>query len=155
MHKTDAADGKALAGAEIGLYTAEPVNRADGTCLLTADMLLETGVTDADGTLVFTADLPFGCYYVKEITAPDGYLLSEEKQPFTLTYAGENTELIKLSLTIQNTRKPEEHAGDPGAPTGDETPVEIYLFLLLVSFLAAGRILMEVRERKRQMKNRD
>lgn len=162
VHKTDAADGKALAGAEIGLYTAEPVNRADGTCLLTADTLLETGVTDADGTLVFTADLPFGCYYVKEITAPDGYLLSEEKQPFTLTYAGKNTELIKLSLTIQNTRKPEEHAGGPGvltsaqaAPTGDETPVEIYLFLLLMSLMAAGRILMEVRERKRQMKNRD
>ena len=99
---------------------------------------------------------------MKEITAPDGYLLSEEKQPFTLTYAGENTELIKLSLTIQNTRKPEEHAGGPGvltsaqaAPTGDETPVEIYLFLLLMSLMAAGRILMEVRERKRQMKNRD
>lgn len=41
------------------------------------------------------------------------------------------------------------------APTGDETPVEIYLFLLLMSLMAAGRILMEVRERKRQMKNRD
>lgn len=38
------------------------------------------------------------------------------------------------------------------APTGDETPVEIYLFLLLMSLMAAGRILMEVRERKRQRK---
>lgn len=66
VQKTDRDTGKPLAGAVIGLYTAEAIREEDGKVLLPSDTLLETATTGENGQAVFEADLPFGTYYVRE-----------------------------------------------------------------------------------------
>ena len=60
--KTDADGGAPLANAQFGLYTSK-------------GLLVDDGWTNASGVLEFK-DVVYGDYYVKEITAPDGYKLS-------------------------------------------------------------------------------
>lgn len=76
-----------LEGAGFGLYK-------DKACT----DLIEEGSTNSSGSLTFDR-LPYGTYYVKEITAPDGYVLDEKVYPFTLSEQNANA-----SQTIQNNR---------------------------------------------------
>ena len=57
-------DGKALAGATISLFLT------DGT-----EPILTT-VSSEDGSFTFT-DIPYGEYVVREIAAPEGYVMDE------------------------------------------------------------------------------
>lgn len=56
--------------------------------LLAADTLIEMAATGRDGSVTFLSDLPCGKYYVKELLAPKGYLLSEEIYEFDASYTG-------------------------------------------------------------------
>lgn len=51
--------------------------------------------TAADGTLTLPQPLRYGRYSLYEVTAPDGYLLSEKPLPFTV---GENTPLLEVKV---------------------------------------------------------
>ena len=54
-------------------------------------------------TLSFIADLPIdGKYYVTEISAPNGYVNTQEKQEFTFTYGGSDKEILSYSFTFVN-----------------------------------------------------
>lgn len=98
--KTDVETDEPLAGAVIGLYAAADIKNYSGTVIAPADALLESGESDAEGKVVFDADLPLGSYYVKEISAPAGYLVNEEAQKFEFSYAGDAEEVVKLELGI-------------------------------------------------------
>ena len=69
MQKVDQ-DGKALSGAEFGLFTE------DGTLIMTA-------VSDNDGMIRFT-HVEQGRYFVRETKVPDGYLLSTKENIITV-----------------------------------------------------------------------
>ena len=84
---------RVLAGGVFGLYTKEDIKNAKGDVLLEKDTLIEQKATDEKGQITFTADLPIdGKYYVKEISAPDGFVATEEIQEFTFDYAEEEQE---------------------------------------------------------------
>ncbi|MCR5795773.1 MAG: hypothetical protein K6G61_10575 [Solobacterium sp.] len=72
--KTDAEDGSVLAGAKFALL------RADGGTVTDADGRLCEGVTGSDGSLSFRVRFleDAGGYFVRELSAPEGYRLSEE-----------------------------------------------------------------------------
>lgn len=105
--KTDVDTGENLRGAAIGLYTAEAVRNYAGKVIVQADTLLESVETDADGKAVFECDLPFGKYWVKELTAPDGYYRNDETQYFTFQYEGDDTECVEIYLEISDKKMPE------------------------------------------------
>lgn len=107
VYKIDRETGKYLAGAVFALYTADDIYDAHGNMILSAGSLIATSPESSeDGYTYFDADIPIrgelygldeektartnsGSYYVQEISAPDGYYLSDEKLPVTFTYDGQ------------------------------------------------------------------
>lgn len=85
LYKSDDESGNALAGAVYGIYFH------DGTDVgrLTTD---ETGYAKSDL-------LPYGQYYLQEITAPNGYVLDNTQYPFTISTDGQ---VITINATDKN-----------------------------------------------------
>lgn len=102
--KTDLETGEPLAGAVIGLYAEEDIRNAQGTVLVRKGTLLESSLTAADGLAVFESDLPYGYQYaVQEISAPEGYRVSEERPEFIFEKEeGESEEVTEVRLAIKD-----------------------------------------------------
>ncbi len=101
VEKQDAENGAVVAGAEFGLYNAEDIVSGDKT-LVTADTLLETVTSDEKGQAAFTLDLPLGKYYAKELTAPAGFVSSDEILTFDASYQGQDIPVVKLESVKKN-----------------------------------------------------
>lgn len=84
-------DDEPLANALFGLF-------AVGTETFTVDTAIKTAVSDETGYFEFT-EIPYGEYVICEIQAPDGYILSDEKFPVTVSENGE-------TITIRTENKP-------------------------------------------------
>lgn len=79
-----------------GLYAAEDLTAADGT-VLPADGLIEIISFDENGYGKAATDLPFGSYYVKEISTNSAYIISDQKYPVTFEYAGQDTVTVHIT----------------------------------------------------------
>lgn len=103
---------KPLAGAVVGLYTKNATNNT-----LTE---IARGTSDAQGKITFTEGgdttkqakrLAPGSYVVKEISAPDGYVLSDVEYPLTITadHNGNGVFSLDNSAVVENfaTKLPE------------------------------------------------
>ena len=88
-----------------GLYTKNVITYGDAQ-KLPANTLVATGATDSKGNLTFSGMYPHGEYYLKEISVPQGWLLSADKYPVTLTSANkaanENVITVYLEDPILN-----------------------------------------------------
>lgn len=107
IRKTDAEsmDGTArgdgtLAGAVYGLYAGEEITAA-GTKLYDRDVLVATLTTDEKGEASVTG-LTLGQYYLKEITAPEGYCLTENKVPVSLQSARDGSKEIIAEVDLKD-----------------------------------------------------
>jgi uncharacterized surface anchored protein len=76
LKKNDGSE--ALAGARFGLFAADEIKAFEGTVLAEKDALLKEAVSGSDGKIDFAMDLPAGKYYVKEIKAPEGFVLGSD-----------------------------------------------------------------------------
>ena len=70
-------------GFVFGLYNAEDIPFEGGALL--ADTLVATGVTNSEGRLVFSGYFPHGTYYLRELSGPKGWKLSDEHIPVNLS----------------------------------------------------------------------
>ncbi|MBQ2509975.1 MAG: hypothetical protein II529_04030, partial [Erysipelotrichaceae bacterium] len=69
-----------LAGAVMGIYAAQPVFSSTGEVLVNEGELIEVVTSDEQGRCETLVDYPFGgAFYVEELSAPSGYVRSEEK----------------------------------------------------------------------------
>lgn len=86
-------------GFVFGLFTDQDIRYSSGT--LMADTLVATGATDESGSLTFSGLYPHGAYYVRELSAPDGWKLSTERYPVTLDPAmkAEDAHVIRAALS--------------------------------------------------------
>lgn len=121
VHKKDAKDNTPVAGARFALYTADDIYDIDGNLLYVAgDKLSESNLTDKDGLAVFAMDVPIrgehageetdipnaayntGHYLVKELTAPEGYLLNDEMLDVYFTYEGQDVPYVLVETEMRN-----------------------------------------------------
>lgn len=84
-----------LSAVTFGLFAAEELTAADGS-IIPADGLLEIVSMDENGHAVCKTDLPFGSYYLKELSTDGHYILSDEKYPLVFEYAGQDTALVEI-----------------------------------------------------------
>ncbi len=87
--KTDKETGEFLNDAKMAIYDEN-------------NELIYEGITTQDGTLTIE-NLKVGNYYIKEIKAPDGYILDDRKIPFTIN---ENNNLIEINMANEKIPEP-------------------------------------------------
>ncbi len=84
-------------GFVFGLYSTNDIRYANG--ILMADTLVATGATDIDGKLTFAGYFPHGDFYIRELSAPDGWIISAECFPITLSPDNADEEnIIRVSV---------------------------------------------------------
>lgn len=83
---------KGLTGAEFEVSAAEDIYTADGTLRISKGALADTLVTGEDGTAE-SRELYPGKYFLREISAPDGFLLNAEIKELTVTSGTVQAEL--------------------------------------------------------------
>lgn len=119
-----------LSAVTFGLFAAEELTAADGSIIPT-DGLLEIVSVDENGHAVCKTDLPFGSYYLKELSTDGHYILSNEKYPIVFEYAGQDTALVEIKANggapienkllygvIHGLKKDEDDGGLAGALIG-------------------------------------
>ncbi|MFR3446733.1 MAG: SpaA isopeptide-forming pilin-related protein [Oscillospiraceae bacterium] len=119
-----------LSAVTFGLFAAEELTAADGS-IIPADGLLEIVSVDENGHAVCKTDLPFGSYYLKELSTDGHYILSDEKYPIVFEYTGQDTALVDIKANggapienkllygeIHGLKKDEDGSGLAGALIG-------------------------------------
>ena len=99
-------DVRNLPDAVFEVYAKEDIYSADNQkdLIYHKDDLVETLTTGTDG-LATSKSLPLGNYYVKEKTAPEGFVHSEIIKDIKLTYADQNTSIVFDNAEYQNQRQ--------------------------------------------------
>ena len=120
--KTDPS-GRVLKGAVIGLFYPFETE-------FSLDTAIDTFETDEAGRFSFK-DVPYGEWIIRELKAPDGYILSEENYTVTVK---ENGETVKLN--IKNSKVPESPSAPESPKTGDTANLLIPLAVLFTALAA-------------------
>ena len=84
-----------ISAVTFGLFATEDLTAADGSVIPT-DGLLEILSVDENGHAVCNTDLPFGSFYLGELSTDEHYILSDEKHPIVFDYAGQDTALVEI-----------------------------------------------------------
>ena len=85
-HKIDD-DGNAVKNATMGLFSTE-------TTEFTKETAYAVSVTDENGEFTFT-EIPYGNYVVREIEAPEGFVLSETSTPVNIA---DNAQVVEIEV---------------------------------------------------------
>ena len=103
--KTDAVDGRALAGATFDIRADGDIVRADGSIVALDGETVACVATDERGHARVDL-LSLGCgtatYEVVETQAPEGYLLNPTPHTVKLSYADQQTPVIEAHLDVSN-----------------------------------------------------
>lgn len=132
--KTDP-NGRVLRGAVIGLFYPFETE-------FSADTAIETFETDEAGRFSFE-NVPYGDWIIRELKAPDGYILSDENYTVTVR---ENGETVKLN--IKNSKIPKPPSAPESPKTGDTANLLIPLITLFTAF---GAIIYLSKNKKREV----
>jgi hypothetical protein len=80
-----------------GLYAREDILNVDGDVIITAGSLMDILITDTDGKAVSTRDIPFGAYYVRELTTHSNLVSSDTEYDVVFEYQGATTPLVTIA----------------------------------------------------------
>ena len=131
--KTDP-NGRVLRGAVIGLFYPFETE-------FSKDTAIETFETDEAGRFSFE-NVPYGDWIIRELKAPDGYVLSEENYTVTVK---ENGETVKLN--IKNSKVTEPPSVPESPKTGDTANLLIPLITLFTAFGAIIYLSKKIKKR--------
>lgn len=108
----DFVDGKfvyeerGLANAKYEIFAREDIldPSNDGTVIYKKGTVVDTITTNEDGKAT-SKELPLGEYSVKEIEAPEGFILSNEIKDVSLKYKDQNTSIVFDNTSFTNERQ--------------------------------------------------
>ena len=102
--KLDSETGHSVSNAIYGLYAKNPIVHPDGHTgtLYAKDELVATFPATATNGKATLNNLYLGDYYVKEITAPNGYVFNTKKYDVTLSYAGQEISVTDESINVDD-----------------------------------------------------
>lgn len=93
-----------LENARYGLFTREDiVNPINNQVIIAKDTLIAERYTNGNGQMSDITNLYLGKYYVKELSASNGYELNEEKINVDLTYGGQTIKVVTQSVISKET----------------------------------------------------
>ena len=93
-----------LPNAVYEIYAGEDIATPEGTVKYTAGQLVETVTTDENGQFT-SQQLYLGTYVIKEKTAPEGYVQDTTEYEVTLSYGGQNENIVLASISLSNERQ--------------------------------------------------
>lgn len=91
-----------LPDATIGLYAKEDIVNYKGEVLVKKDILIESGKTNEKGVYNFTLDLPLVSFYLKEMKAPEGYVLSSNQYIVPIEVKDQKTIQYTYEIELSN-----------------------------------------------------
>ena len=86
------------ASIRFGLYAREDIPAVDGAVAIPAGEMLEIFGVNESGKSIIQTDLPFGKFYVKEMSTALGYVLHESEYEITFIYDGDLEEIINIEI---------------------------------------------------------
>lgn len=131
--KTDP-NGRVLRGAVIGLFYPFETE-------FSKDTAIDTFETDEAGRFSFE-NVPCGEWIIRELKAPDGYILSDENYTVTVK---ENGETVKLN--IKNSKIPEPPSAPESPKTGDTANLLIPSAVLFTALAAVIYLSKKIKKR--------
>ena len=87
------------------VYAGADILTAYGTKVYSKGDLVKDNLTTGENGSVTLKNLHLGSYVVKEAKAPDNFYNGSEEKPVTLTYAGQNKEVVFADVTFNNERQ--------------------------------------------------
>ena len=109
-----------------GLFADEEITAADGTFIPKDGRIAEVSL-DTDMTATIAEKIPFGRYYVQEISTDEHYILGGEKYLVTFEYQGQEMTTVNIDCgTFENEIKRGSVEGEKINKNGD--PLENALF---------------------------
>ncbi|MDO5568748.1 MAG: SpaA isopeptide-forming pilin-related protein [bacterium] len=85
-----------LKGAIFGVYTKNNIYDYLGNLLLEENTLIDTIISNENGIAKLNVSLPFGSYYIKELKAPIGYIMSDNIYEFEFINTDTNNLVIDI-----------------------------------------------------------
>lgn len=90
------------------VYAGADIVTAYGTKVYSKGDLVKENLTTGENGSVTLKNLHLGVYVVKEATAPENFYNGGEEKTVTLTYAGQNKEVVFADVTFNNERQKAE-----------------------------------------------
>ena len=87
------------------VYAGADIVTAYGTKVYSKGDLVKENLTTGENGSVTLKNLHLGTYVVKEAKAPDNFYNGNEEKSVTLTYAGQNKEVVFADVTFNNERQ--------------------------------------------------
>lgn len=87
------------------VYAGADIVTAYGTKVYSKGDLVKENLTTGENGSVTLKNLHLGTYVVKEAKAPDNFYNGSEEKSVTLTYAGQNKEVVFADVTFNNERQ--------------------------------------------------
>ena len=87
------------------VYAGADIVTAYGTKVYSKGDLVKENLTTGENGSVTLKNLHLGTYVVKETKAPDNFYNGSEEKSVTLTYAGQNKEVVFADVTFNNERQ--------------------------------------------------
>lgn len=148
VEKVDSKTGDHLAGAEFGLYAGEDILDKDGKVIVKKDELIEALITGKSGIITYSLDLPYGEFYIKEITAPEGYKLSDEIKK--ISKADFKNQTLTFKIKNSKGKPPVEPPEEDPPKTGDSNATGVLgLVAFGSSMIAIGAAVSGRRKKER------